>query len=79
MTKNTKNALSSFTTRSQVANYLQKTLIPVFQHKNKFETLKNKLGTKPRNKVMKHNQKNFKFDPYVERTHITFEHVQSHK
>ena len=46
----TKNTFFSFMTRSQVANYLRKTVTPVFQHKNKIETLKNKVGTKPRNK-----------------------------
>ena len=51
MTKNAKNAFFNFATHSQVANNLQKTLIPIFQHKKKkLETLKNKLGTKPRNK-----------------------------
>ena len=50
MTKNAKNTFFSFATCSQVANYLQKTLTPIFQHKNKLETLKNKVSTKLKNK-----------------------------
>ena len=48
--KTAKNAFFSFATCSQVANDSWKTLTLIFQHKNKLETLKNKVSTKLKNK-----------------------------
>ena len=54
MTKNAKNAFFQFCdpqpSHELFVKDLRKTLIPIFQHKNKLETLKNKVGTKPKNK-----------------------------
>ena len=48
--KTAKNAFFSFATCSQVANDSWKILTLIFQHKNKLETLKNKVSTKLKNK-----------------------------
>ena len=52
----------------------------VFHTKTTQKTLKNMGDTNHFQKQIKKKKKSFWFDPHiVEHTHITFEHVQSHK
>ena len=85
--KTAKNAFFSFATCSQVANDSWKTLTLIFQHKNKLETLKNKVSTKLKNKEWRKTLPNtnkmiknlFGLIHIYDYTHITFKHAQLHK